>query len=438
MTAKTLELSWLNVLEDGEETTVATTNVAFEEATVDERGRLTFALNVAELGFPNGDYRLVARVDSTFATVASEAFAFAPVARLDTSETALNFGAVGLDEETEEGGDQENMRVVERTVALANVGSKIATFAVAPTGNAGTTEFYAAGLYADGERVDCENVVLRPGERVELTFYFAPTAVVGREIGVELVDVESGDAMSMLRLRGLGVSQSVPTATITSGTVRVQEGCAVWLSGAESTAPNGGALEYRWDLTGSSALAGGALTDGDGGFYRVVETSGSFDARLQVVDENGVESEVALCEIAVDTVAPTVDVQRTTTEVGDANILTRFDLPESFFSGRTVEQWTLNWGDGTETVCDERSSAATFARCYQASDEAKSYIVTLKLTASDGGVMNLRSAKSSFRRAKAAKKRRRWSLRRIATSSTKWTAKFRSAKRFFTRKRTRR
>ncbi|MBQ2790282.1 MAG: hypothetical protein IJE97_11655, partial [Thermoguttaceae bacterium] len=78
------------------------------------------------------------------------------------------------------------------------------------------------------------------------------------------------DVLSTLRLNGLGVSQTVPTAAITSDAIRVQEGCAVWLSGADSTAPNGGAMEYRWGLDGSSSLTEGALTDGDVGFYRVV------------------------------------------------------------------------------------------------------------------------------------------------------------------------
>ena len=273
-----------------------------------------------------------------------------------------------------------------RTLTLKNAGSKTAVFALSPTGSAGTTDFYVAGLYADGERVDCGNVALRPGESVELTLYFAPTAVVGREIGVELIETETGDALSTLRLNGLGVSQNVPTAAITSDVARVQEGCAVWLSGAASTAPNGGALKYRWDLTGSSALTEGALTDGTDGFYRVVETSGSFDARLQVVDENGVESEVALREIAVETVAPTLNVKSKTSAIDAVNILTRFDLATSFFSGRTVERWTLNWGDGTETTSSERSSAATFAHCYQANGDAKSCVATLKLTASDGEV----------------------------------------------------
>ena len=386
---ETLELVWINVLEGGEESTVATTNVALKDAEVDATGRLTFVLNVAELGLPNGDYRLVARVGSTFATVASQAFAFEPVARLEASETTLKFGAVDLDAANGDDGeneDAENAGVVERTLTLKNAGSKTAVFALSPTGSAGTTDFYVAGLYADGERVDCGNVALRPGESVELTFYFAPTAVVGREIGVELVDVESGDVLSTLCLNGLGVSQNVPTAAITSDVARVQEGCAVWLSGAASTAPNGGALKYRWDLTGSSALTEGALTDGDGGFYRVVETSGSFDARLQVVDENGVESEVALREIAVETVAPTLNVKSETSAIDAVNILTRFDLAASFFSGRTVEQWTLNWGDGTETKSSERANAATFAHCYQAGDEAQNYVATLEVSASDGEV----------------------------------------------------
>ena len=389
LTAETLELAWLNALDGGKETTVATTNVALEDAEVDAAGRLTFVLNVAELELPNGDYRLLARFASTFATAESATFAFAPVARIEASETTLNFGAVDLDaangdasEEPEEG----NAGVVERTITLKNAGSKIASFAVAPTGSVGTTDFYVAGLYADGESVDCGNVALRPGESVELTFYFAPTAVVGREIGVELIETETSDVLSTLRLNGLGVSQTVPTAAITSDVVRVQEGCAVWLSGADSTAPNGGALEYRWDLDGSSALTEGALTDGDGGFYRVVETSGSFDVRLQVVDETGVESEVALREIAVETVAPTVNVKTTTREIGDANVLTRFDLTADFFSERTVERWTLNWGDGTETVWNERSSATPFAHCYERGDEAKNYVATLRLTASDGEV----------------------------------------------------
>ncbi|MBQ9129089.1 MAG: hypothetical protein IJY15_15205, partial [Thermoguttaceae bacterium] len=389
LTVETLELVWINVLEGGEESTVATTNVALKDADVDATGRLTFVLNVAELGLPNGDYRLVARVGSTFATVASQAFAFEPVARLEASETTLKFGAVDLDAANGDDGeneDAENAGVVERTLTLKNAGSKTAVFALSPTGSAGTTDFYVAGLYADGERVDCGNVALRPGESVELTLYFAPTAVVGREIGVELIETETGDALSTLRLNGLGVSQNVPTAAITSDVARVQEGCAVWLSGAASTAPNGGALKYRWDLTGSSALTEGALTDGTDGFYRVVETSGSFDARLQVVDENGVESEVALREIAVETVAPTLNVKSKTSAIDAVNILTRFDLATSFFSGRTVERWTLNWGDGTETTSSERSSAATFAHCYQANGDAKSCVATLKLTASDGEV----------------------------------------------------
>ena len=380
---ETFELVWINVLEGDEESTVATTNVALKDAEVDATGRLTFVLNVAELGLPNGDYRLVARVGSTFATVASQAFAFEPVARLEASETTLKFGSVDLDAAND---DAENAGVVERTLTLKNAGSKTAVFALSPTGSAGTTDFYVAGLYADGERVDCGNVALRPGESVELTLYFAPTAVVGREIGVELVDVESGDVLSTLCLNGLGVSQNVPTAAITSDVARVQEGCAVWLSGAASTAPNGGALKYRWDLTGSSALTEGALTDGDGGFYRIVETSGSFDARLQVVDENGVESEVALREIAVETVAPTLNVKSKTSAIDAVNILTRFDLATLFFSGRTVEQWTLNWGDGTETKSSERANAATFAHCYQAGDEAQNYVATLQVSAPDGEI----------------------------------------------------
>lgn len=299
----------------------------------------------------------------------------------------MDFGSVDVD--AANGGDSEedgNVGVVERTIALENNGSKTAAFGVKTVGTAGTSDFYVVGYYADGESVDCENVVLRPGESVELTFYFAPSAVVGREVAVEFVETAAGDVLSALRLSGLGVSQTVPTAAITSDVVRVQEGGAVWLSGAASTAPNGGSLQYRWDLNGSSAPTGSALNDGTAGFYRVVETSDSFDARLQVVDENGVESEIALREIAVETVAPTLGVKAETVRLDDANVLTRFDLTASFFSARTVERWAVNWGDGTETILDERGSAATFARCYQAENVAKTYVATLKITASNGEV----------------------------------------------------
>lgn len=386
-TGETLELVWRNVLDGGETTVVATTSVALEDGEVDDFGRLTFVLNVAELGLPSGDYRVAASIGSTFATAESASFAFESVARIQASETALDFGSVEVD--AANGGDSEedgNVGVVERTIALENNGSKTAAFGVKTVGTAGTSDFYVVGYYADGESVDCENVVLRPGESVELTFYFAPSAVVGREVAVEFVETATGDVLSTLRLSGLGVSQTVPTAAITSDVVRVQEGCAVWLSGAASTAPNGGSLQYRWDLNGSSAPTGSALNDGTAGFYRVVETSDSFDARLQVVDENGVESEIALREIAVETVAPTLGVKAETVRLDGANVLTRFDLTASFFSARTVERWAANWGDGTETVLDERGSAATFARCYQAENVAKTYVATLKITASNGEV----------------------------------------------------
>jgi len=145
-------------------------------------------------------------------------------------------------------------------------------------------------------------------------------------------------------------------------------------------------LEYHWDLKDSSATPGGALTCDNECFYYVVKTTDSFEARLQVVEKNGVESKVASREIAVEMVAPTLNVKSKINAIGNANVVSRFDLAASFFSGRTVEQWALNWGDGTETVLDERSSAATFARCYQANCDAKSYVATLKLTASDGEV----------------------------------------------------
>ncbi|MBQ2790283.1 MAG: hypothetical protein IJE97_11660 [Thermoguttaceae bacterium] len=107
---------------------------------------------------------------------------------------------------------------------------------------------------------------------------------------------------------------------------------------------------------------------------------------MQVVDETGVESEVALREIAVETVAPTLNVKTETNALDNLNILTRFDLSASFFSERTVGRWTLNWGDGTETFWDERSSAATFAHCYERGEEHKIYVATLNLTATDGEV----------------------------------------------------
>ncbi|MBQ9127533.1 MAG: hypothetical protein IJY15_07220, partial [Thermoguttaceae bacterium] len=196
---------------------------------------------------------------------------------------------------------------------------------------------------------------------------------------------------------GVGNASSGVTASITiesDDVIRwsesayvVTEDCALRLSAEGST---GDELTYYWDLTGSETVDASNFTEGDATIWTSPEAlgfgPGEYEIRLRVRDKSGIYSGIATATLRVETVAPTVDVRRTTTEVNDVNVLTKFELAASFFSGRTVELWTLNWGDGTETVLDERSSAATFSHCYQANGDAKSCVATLKLTASDGEV----------------------------------------------------
>ncbi len=196
---------------------------------------------------------------------------------------------------------------------------------------------------------------------------------------------------------GVGNASSGVTASITiesDDVIRwsesayvVTEDCALRLSAEGST---GGELTYYWDLTGSETVDASNFTEGDATIWTSPEAlgfgPGEYEIRLRVRDKSGIYSGIATATLRVETAVPIIDVRRTTTEDDDSNVLTRFDLAASFFFGRTVGRWTLNWGDETETVLNERSSAATFAHCYERGDEAKNYVATLKLTASDGEV----------------------------------------------------
>lgn len=133
----------------------------------------------------------------------------------------------------------------------------------------------------------------------------------------------------------------------------------------------------------------GRLVEKDGAFWAAAsellgspELSGERTILVVAADKRGVFSAPVALSVAVEEVAPTVDVK--ITPLSDDRIL-RLELSATYSGGRTARFWRVNWGDGSPTVeYDSLSTALTAARVYERRAETKTYNVSLELVDANG------------------------------------------------------
>ena len=165
------------------------------------------------------------------------------------------------------------------------------------------------------------------------------------------------------------------------------EGCSVYLSAANlmDTSPYDENAKYFWDLSGFPANGDNWRDKGPAFWTTVPElgfTPGYYTIRLKIQDAHGIFSDTVSATIHVLSTLPTINVKATDYVDGQVLLLSL----DVFSPGtRTVQQWIINWGDGSEpSVLDCYSSFMNTFHYYDMPGNTTSYNITLNLIDTNG------------------------------------------------------
>ena len=160
----------------------------------------------------------------------------------------------------------------------------------------------------------------------------------------------------------------------------VSEDCSVFVSGINS---EGEGLSYWWDLSGTGD---GEFVEGNASFWLSPSDyelcNGEYTIRLMVKNSKGIESLPVSATLTVNKTIPTVSVVKESL-VEDQVLL--LDLDVQCYGGRSVNQWTIHWGDGSTQQVDATASHLVVAHYYTPSGEdITTYPLSLTITESNG------------------------------------------------------
>ncbi len=175
----------------------------------------------------------------------------------------------------------------------------------------------------------------------------------GMNQGSIMENIDSFYTPTSLPLYAINSDRSQEIAFILHGNdYTVQEGCSIFISAANisGTNLNSDDLTYLWNFT--EIENDDHYTDRYGEAFWISTNElgfdvGSHDISLKARTESGTVKYLARVTINIREVSPCLNVESKSYLEGQ---LLQLNLDVAFYGDQSVQQWTINWGDGTNPV----------------------------------------------------------------------------------------